>query len=311
PKIAFNVVPGWMLYILLFQIGVAYFYGGIAKINPDWLQGQPMFLWLAKETNFPVIGPYFSEPWMVLGMSYAGLLLDLLIVPALVWKKTRKWAFILITAFHVMNHFLWNIGIFPWFMIAATTLYFEPDWFRKVLTRIKRIPLSFPKANTEVGSFALPTSLFVGICIFAAIQLVVPFRHWLSPGNVNWTEKGHRFSWHMKLRDKRARARFKVIDPIKNDTIKVDPRRYLTPRQLKKMRWQPDMVVQFAHHLGKKYKEKGRLGVQVYADIEASLNGRDLQQFIHPGVDLMTISHRSPTKLYVIPMETPLSLPYK
>ena len=30
--------------------------------------------------------------------------------------------------FHCMNKWLMNIGIFPWVMLASTTLFFEPDW---------------------------------------------------------------------------------------------------------------------------------------------------------------------------------------
>jgi hypothetical protein len=37
-----------------------------------------------------------------------------------------------------------------------------------------------------------------------AFQTLVPFRHLLYPGNVSWTEEGHRFAWHMKLRSKVA-----------------------------------------------------------------------------------------------------------
>src|SRR5260221_13981818 len=30
-------VPNWVLRIMQFQIVVVYFYGGLAKINPDWI----------------------------------------------------------------------------------------------------------------------------------------------------------------------------------------------------------------------------------------------------------------------------------
>ena len=34
-------VPIWTIWLLRFQIGVPYFFGGIAKLNPDWLAGEP------------------------------------------------------------------------------------------------------------------------------------------------------------------------------------------------------------------------------------------------------------------------------
>ncbi|PYK30859.1 MAG: vitamin K-dependent gamma-carboxylase, partial [Verrucomicrobia bacterium] len=35
-------VPAWTLWLLRGQMAVVYFYGGIAKLNPDWLRGEPM-----------------------------------------------------------------------------------------------------------------------------------------------------------------------------------------------------------------------------------------------------------------------------
>jgi hypothetical protein len=81
--------PNWSLWLMRFQVGIAYFFGGIAKINPDWLQGSPMVYWLADRTDFPLIGHLFTERWMVYLFSYGGLFLDLLIVPALLWRPTR------------------------------------------------------------------------------------------------------------------------------------------------------------------------------------------------------------------------------
>ena len=68
-----------------------------------------------------------------------------------------------------------------------------------------------PLTGIEVSAGRL--SLMLAICVFAALQLLMPLRHWLYPGNPNWTEEGHRFAWHMKLRDKDATAVFELRDP--------------------------------------------------------------------------------------------------
>jgi vitamin K-dependent gamma-carboxylase len=128
-----DTAPVWSLWLMRFMVGVPYFFGGVAKINADWLQGQPLKIWLGRETDFPIIGSLFQYDWMIYFMAYSGMLLDLFIVPALLFKKTRLWGFILIVTFHLMNSQLFNIGVFPWFMIAATSLYFNPGWFRKVV----------------------------------------------------------------------------------------------------------------------------------------------------------------------------------
>src|SRR5687767_11157820 len=38
-KIRSDTVPAWALWVLRAQVGIAYFFGGIAKLNSDWLRG--------------------------------------------------------------------------------------------------------------------------------------------------------------------------------------------------------------------------------------------------------------------------------
>lgn len=306
PELKTNFVPQWVPGILIFQLGIAYFFGGVAKLNMDWLQGQPMFLWMAKGDDFPVIGHLFHEDWMVYFFSYSGLLLDLFIVPALLWKPTRTLAYIAICMFHVMNHFLWQIGIFPWFMIAATTIYFKPDWFRRFLSKLTFIPLQFEpiKKNVKVG-FPYSNKVFIALIIWGSIQIFLPFRHWLFQGNVSWNEKGHRFAWHMKLRDKVGRGDFTVKDMTTNKTWEIEDEDYLSRRQRRKMRIRPDMILQYAHHLGDVYRKKGHPNVAVYCNIRAKLNGREYQQLIKPDVDLLKITATTPVDKYIVPLSKP------
>ena len=45
------------------------------------------------------------------------------------------------------------------------------------------------------------------------VQILVPLRHFLIPGNVAWTAEGQRFAWHMKLNDTAGTVLFHVSDP--------------------------------------------------------------------------------------------------
>ena len=38
-----TTVPRWNVLLLRFQLFIVYFYGAIAKLNPDWLAGEPMY----------------------------------------------------------------------------------------------------------------------------------------------------------------------------------------------------------------------------------------------------------------------------
>lgn len=130
-------MPRWALLLLQFQIAVPYFFGGIAKLQSDWYQGQPMKLWLGARTDFPIIGSLFTKDWVALLMSYSGLTLDLLAAPLLLWKPTRPYIFIVLTTFHYLNSNWFTIDIFPWLMLCGTTLFLEPNWPTKLLNNIR------------------------------------------------------------------------------------------------------------------------------------------------------------------------------
>ncbi len=140
PKLHSAIAPHWAISLLAGQMAVVYFFGGIAKINGDWLRGEPMRDWLGSRTDFPVIGSLFTEEWMIYLFSYGGLLLDLLAVPFLMWQRTRVLMFALLVLFHLVNDRLFSIGIFPWFAIAATTLFFPPDWPRRIWIDLWKSP---------------------------------------------------------------------------------------------------------------------------------------------------------------------------
>ena len=69
--------------------------------------------------------------------SYGGLLFDLLIGFMLINRRTRLLALPLLLFFHLLNAFLFNIGVFPWLMIASTVVFFAPD-FPERLFRLSR-----------------------------------------------------------------------------------------------------------------------------------------------------------------------------
>lgn len=296
PKIKRDWVPNWTLWWLRIQLGVAYFFGGFAKINGDWLQGEPIRKWLSSRTDFPIIGQWFTEEWMVYLFAYSGLLLDLLIFPLLIFRKTRLRAVIVLTSFHLMNSQLFDIGIFPWFMIASTAIFFPSEKLRfwKGLKVKKTAPL-------EASRWVL-----LGLGIYLLIQVTIPLRHFLFEGNVNWTEEGHRFSWHMKLRSKSSKIKLTVVNPETESVTKVDLSDYLTKRQRKKIKSKPDMILQFAHYLAAEALQDGQ-NVEVYARSRCGLNGRPKTNLIDSDVDLSKVKYPFYKKAnWILPLEIPL-----
>lgn len=293
PDLRSSTVPAWTVWVLRFQIGVVYLFGGLAKLNGDWLRGEPLTMWL-RETDGLL--PIFYEPPVGLAMSWAGLLFDLLIVPALLWKRTRIAAFAVLVAFHLINGYVFSIGIFPWFSVAASLLFFPPDWtpFQDVVRPVW--------IDSESRPGLLPRGLVAGfLAVWVTVQLAAPLRHFFYPGSVHWTEEGHRFAWHMKLRGKRTTGALFVVVEETDEQIRVRMREHLTPRQASKMRSRPDMLLQYAHFLADQYAERGE--VAVHAHLFAGLNGRPVTRFIDPHVDLSeqprTLGHVD----WVIPLQ--------
>lgn len=292
--------PAWALWLLRGQLGVVYFYGGLAKLNADWLQGEPMRLWLGGYGDYWLIGPFVHEEWLVGFFSYGGLLFDLGIVPLLLWPKSRRWAFVGAVAFHLINHWIFRIGVFPWFMIGATTVFFEPSWPRRWLGRLEEIAA---REDWRPRRPALGAGL---LCLYAAVQLLVPLRHLLYPGDTSWTEQGHRFAWRMMLRDKRVKAQFLLRDPRSQVQWTVEPQAYLAPWQMRAVLNDPEMILQLCHYLAAEQRQAGFADIEVYARVQASLNGRPLQDLVDPTVDLAAQERGLGAASWILPLRQPL-----
>lgn len=326
-------IPNWTVWILQFQIGIVYFFGGIAKLNDDWLSGLPMNRWLPARNEFPLIGEYFSEPLTALFISYTGLLLDLLAFPLLMYRKTRPWILLALCFFHFMNDRLFTIGIFPWFMIGALLIYLPTDWPRQIFQYLKTktfneflfmlsmlftgafiatwfhegfsvVPFTSgfvvtliliwdfhknPGENTrsEIQVYSAGSSSVVAALIgtWCLLQVLVPIRHFAIPGNPSWTEEGHRFAWHMKLRSKSCDVRFYTGGgESHSDRNEITYEPWLKDWQRGKMETRPNLMIQYASFLSDMHR-----GVPIHADVICSLNGAEKRRLIDPDTDLSRV----------------------
>ncbi|RKY21893.1 MAG: vitamin K-dependent gamma-carboxylase [Planctomycetota bacterium] len=291
-------VPALPLLLLRSQIGLVYLFAGIAKLNSDWLSGHPLQEWLADRSSHPVLGQLVLQSWAGLAFSWAGLAIDLAAWPLLSWRRTRASMITLLLAFHLTNFALFNIGIFPWLSMAALVLFVEPDAPRRLLRRLTSLTRGRADLDAdEVGAdeadaleparAARAPRLALGCALlWLSVQLLVPLRHHLYPGDVAWNEEGHRFSWRMKLRGKDSTTVFLLRDKRTGERWLVEPRDELTPWQYDKMGGRPDMLLQYARHLAARQAAAGRGEVEVRVTTEVSLNGRPPQPLVDPLVDL-------------------------
>src|ERR1051325_8697886 len=86
-----ETVPRWCVLILRFQLFVMYFYGGIAKLNPDWMRGEPMYSAIVHHAeDVPAIAYHFPAALLAYGIAYGGIVIDLT-TPILLWfRRTVK-----------------------------------------------------------------------------------------------------------------------------------------------------------------------------------------------------------------------------
>jgi vitamin K-dependent gamma-carboxylase len=312
-----DTVPAWSLWILRGQMAITYFFAGVAKINSDWLRGRPMDQYLTGERSFPFTSTLFDQHWVHLALSWTGIGFDLLIVPLLLWRRTRVLAFILVLIFHFTNSLVFDIEVFPWFAIVATSLFFAPDFPR-------RIGLWNNDSAPDIEHRAVPQGWFqlrprqklgaVFMAVYFVIQIVMPLRHYAYPGDVNWTAEGDLWAWRMLLVESKHKSVFTVQSKATGAECRLDPMQFIDEAHWDKLGYRPDMMVQFARRVADSYwqRKHERVAVHIYSAVSA--NGDPFAALVSPETDLAGVK-RSPHNQWILPRNpptppvTPLNLP--
>ena len=307
-------LPGLWLWLIRFHMGLVYFYGGIAKFDPDWLNGLAIRELLGAANRGTIFEPLMEYAWVPHFYAWAGMLFDLLIPFLMLWKPIRNWVFLSAILFHTNNYFVFPIGIFPVLALFLTLIYFDADfprkivpvkikkWFsqqyRKRLLTSKKISSEQKKPSSSQQT-SRPILLFLSL--YVAVHLLLPFRHLFYPGLTIWHEEGHYFAWRMMLRQKITRIQFNVTHPLTGEQRYADPRDYLNSSQFKVFAGKPRMILLFAHHLDQLVQSNAGFDPKITARIEVSLNGREFRELVDPNVDLSEIPKYEPAYLWVKP----------
>ncbi len=307
-KVSFQTIPIWTIDGIKLLLGIVYFYAGLAKLNSDWLlRAMPLKIWLPSKYDIPIIGNLMHHEWVHYAFSYTGLIYDLAIPFLLLFKKTRVFAFAMVVVFHVLTRILFPIGMFPYIMIVSALIFFDGQVHHKILKIISRI-LKINKATFDTANTLrfLPKrdKIIRGVLsLFFMIQLFLPFRYMLYPGELFWTEEGYRFSWRVMLIEKAGYANFKIVDSTTKKRFYIDNDDFLTPFQQKQMATQPDFILQYAHHLKKHFANQGHKNIQVFVESHVALNGRLSSQYIDPNTDLGKQKESFKPKTWIIPFK--------
>jgi hypothetical protein len=292
-------VPALSYFVLRAQMAAVYVFAGLAKLDSDWLlRAEPIRTWLPARVESELLIGLAREPFVAYAMSWAGAVFDLSVIPLLVMRKTRPYAFAAALAFHLSIWLLFPVGVFSFVMLAAITVFFDPSWPRRWFARLA---LSAPFEPTEPR--VSPGRLaFALTSVYLAVQFLVPLRFALYPGTANWTEQGYRFAWRVMLIEKAGQVEYEVTaSPARR--FHVFPREELTPLQLRQMATQPDMIADYARHLRERFEARGYEDVRVFAHAFVSFNGRKNQRLVDPTVDLSRAERSFAPKPWILPLE--------
>jgi hypothetical protein len=124
---------------------------------------------------------------------------------------------------------------------------------------------------------------------YVLLQITLPFRYLLYPGNVLWTEQGYRFSWHIMAAHKSGEIEFFVVNKLTGEKEKIMAKKYLTVRQWAQMKTEAEMIWQFAQFLGKEESKNRRNIFSITTEAYVSLNGHPAKLMIDPNIDLLTV----------------------
>jgi hypothetical protein len=287
-----STVPAWALWVLRAQMGITYFFAGLAKVNADWLDGRPMDAFLTGDRSFPFLGDLLDERWVHLFLSWTGVGFDLLIVPLLLWRRTRVLAFIGVLVFHFTNSLIFDIEVFPWFAIVATALFFNPDWPRRIGLWNNDPPpdLSDDGVPQRFGQLSTQQKIgFVVLAIHFVVQILLPVRHYAYPGNVNWTTEGDLWAWRMLITDPKQESVFTVKSKATGRECVLDVTDYVLNAHTLKLGFRPDMMAQFGRRVADHYWQEKRERVEVHVYSKVSVNGSPWGQVVSPETDLATV----------------------
>jgi hypothetical protein len=286
-----GTVPRGVVWILRAQLGAVYVFAGLAKLTGDWLlRGEPLTTWLAARSDLPVIGPLLTHSSAGLVASWAGAAFDLTVVAFLCSRRTRLWAYGAVVGFHLVTWWLFPaIGVFPVAMILLTPVFFDPDWPGRLIRRFRggsdAVTFDEPSEGATTGS--RPAAVLVAVLLaVAVVQVAIPLRHFVEPGDVRWDEAGYRWSWRVLLTERNGVATVELVDPATGHVERASMSSDLAPHEVRYVSSRPEALRQYAHWLADRRERETGVRPEVHVTAWVSVNGSHRALIVDPAADL-------------------------
>jgi hypothetical protein len=278
-----SMMANWCRWVMILQVLIVFTYASVAKWYPDWLDATAPALFMKAKKGYWIIGDMLQQPWVHYSIAYFGIFFDLIIIPMLLWKKTRMMGFYLSLFFHLFNSIVFQVGIFPYMSISFALFFFSSETLKKRFLPKKEIYTGNEVIIPRYRNILIPV-----FTIYFIFQIGLPLRHWVITDDVLWTEEGHRLSWRMMLRSKKGTLTVWVEDKTTGERKSFDYRKILSRKQTRNLLTHPDFMWQLAQYLKEEERNKGN-DVAIYMNSKVSVNGGPYFRFIEPKTDLAAV----------------------
>ena len=277
-------MPQWVKWTLILQVGIVFMYGSVAKWYPDWINGTAPGIILKSKSNYFLIGELLQHSWVHYVIAYFGIFFDLLIIPMLLWKRTRLLGFYLSLFFNLFNSIVFQVGIFPYMSIAFLLFFFSSETIQK------RFKLKNEIYDEHQVIITKHNNILIGILfVYFIFQIGLPIRHWMIKDDVLWTEEGHRMSWRMMLRSKSGTLIVRIEDKKTRENKVYDYKKLLSPKQVRSVATKPDLMWQLVQKIKAIETKKGN-DIAIYVNSKVSVNGGPYHQFTNPKIDIANLN---------------------
>lgn len=278
----------WMLLLFQLQICIVYFYGGLSKLsNPEWLNTlatQSLYALAFKKYAIDVSDSTLEYTGYFI--AYGGMFFDLL-VPFGLMSRNKLFKGLAVSGavfFNLSNVFAFNIGSFPFSMLASLVIF-----------------LWYPNPDTEeevLDTNQIKRKLVVGVLsTYFLVQLILPFRHFLIDGNVFWTAEAKMWSWHMMSGQTEVNATFYIDEFDEEGALveahEIEPSKFLNVSQMRNLGKYPYCIPQFARFIKREAKLAGMTDVKVYADVIVMRNNKTPRFIVDPNTELSSVYYNN------------------
>jgi hypothetical protein len=263
--------PRWNLELLKAQTFIMLFFSGIVKLNSDWLSGNTITVfWEYFQTNNLVkLYHFIGGKNTNIIVAWGTVALELFLPILLYFKKTRIFAFVMLSLFLIQNAYLLQIGVFPYLSILCMALFYA-----KQMPYVKSIELS----NTTKYTYIYVCSIYL------IIQIALPLRIFFKDDFLGAGTNQTQFAWNMFLAMPTGHISY-ILCHQKN-CIEIDPIDYgITLPQKKKLVSNSLSIYQFGTMLC-----KTNPNTRIYAKSFLSINKRPLKPFYKENIDICTCS---------------------